>query len=198
MPTAMRRLSTVFLACFLVLLAGIGGTVAWRVWRRAPPPRPAETQRSDYQIKEVHINETLGGNLRWTLDADQAEVFDREQRTVMRRVVVRVYDRDGVWTVTGDKGTLHNEKRDVSLEGNVVVTSSDGLRMTTTELTWENQDRHLVTRAPVEIRRAGTTIVGRGLDVRMQEERAVLEQNVRVVITNPARASLSLFPRSGP
>jgi hypothetical protein len=31
----------------------------------------------------------------------------------------------------------------------------------------------------------------------MQEERAVIGRNVRVVITNRANTSLSLFPRSG-
>jgi len=40
--------------------------------------------------------------------------------------------------------------------------------------------------------------VGRGLDVQMQEERAVLQRNVRVVITNRANANLSFFPRSEP
>jgi hypothetical protein len=49
----------------------------------------------------------------------------------------------------------------------------------------------------VEIKRAGTTITGRGLDLRMREQEAVLEKNVRVVIQNRANANLALFPRSG-
>ncbi len=194
----MQRLSRVFLVCFLALFVGLGGMVAWKVrGRRAPTPPPPGSEQADYRVKEIHINETLEGNLRWTLDADQAEVFDRDQRTVMRKVVVRVYSKDGVWTVTGDEGTLDNDKRDVSLQGHVVVTSNDGLSMKAPELTWRNKDRTLFTNQAVEIQRAGTTINGRGLDVRMQEERAVLERNVRVVITNRANANLSFFPRSG-
>jgi len=194
----MRRLSTVFLICFLAVFAGLGGAITWKALgrRAAPPPAPA-AQQADYQIKEVHINETLEGDLRWTLDADQADVFDKDQRTQMRKVTIRVFSKDGVWTVTGDQGTLDNEKRDVSIEGNVVVTAGDGLTMKTKELRWHNQDRNLFTDTPVEIERAGFRIVGRGLDVRMQEERAVVEGKVRVVITDRANASLSLFPRSG-
>lgn len=194
----MRRLSTVFLMCFVALFLGLGGMVAWKVLgRRAPPPQAPAAEQADYRVKEIHINETLDGNLRWTLDADQAEVFDKEQRTVMRKVVVRVFSKDAVWTVTGDEGTLDNDARDVSLQGNVVVTSNDGLSMKTPELMWRNKDRTLFTSQVVEIRRAGTTINGRGLDVQMQEERAVLERNVRVTITNRANANLSFFPRSG-
>ncbi|MBI3456237.1 MAG: LPS export ABC transporter periplasmic protein LptC [Candidatus Rokubacteria bacterium] len=193
----MRRLSTVFLLCFVALLIGLGGMVAWKVRARRPPPPPPPMQEADYRIREVHINETLEGNLRWTLDADQAEVFAKEQRTVMRKVVVQVFSQGAVWTVTADEGTLDNEKRDISVQGNVVVTSNDGLRITTPELSWRNKERHLYTDEVVEIKRPGTTITGRGLDVRMQEQEAVVGKNVKVVIENRANANLALFPRSG-
>ena len=194
----MRRWSTVFLVCFVALVAGLGGVITWKVMgRRAAAPPAQSAAQADYQIKEIHINETLEGNLRWTLDADQAEVFDKEQRTVMKKVVVKVFTKDSTWTVTGDEGTLDNEKRDVSLEGNVVVTSSEGLTLRTTELAWRNADRNLLSDAPVEIKRAGTTITGQGLDLRMQDETAVLQKKVRVVITDRANANLAFFPRSG-
>ncbi len=194
----MRRLSTIFLACFVALVVGLGGAIAWKVMGRRPQaPAPQPAQQADYQIKEIHINETLEGNLRWTLDADQAEVFDKTQRTVMKNVVIKVFTTDATWTVTGEHGTLDNEKRDVALEGNVVVSSSDGLTMKTTELGWRNQDRNLSTDAAVEIQRSGTTILGRGLDVRMQDESAVVHKNVRVVITDRSNANLAFFPRSG-
>jgi LPS export ABC transporter protein LptC len=193
-----RRLSTVFLVCFLTLIAGLGGAIAWRVvGRHKPPPPPVPAAQADYQIKEIHINETLAGNLRWTLDADQAEVFDRDQKTVMKKVVIKVFTKDSTWTVTGDEGTLENQTHDVSLEGNVVVTSSDGLTLKTTELAWRNGDRNLLTDAAVEITRAGTTINGRGLDVRMADESAVIAKNVRVVITDRNKANLAFFPGSG-
>jgi LPS export ABC transporter protein LptC len=194
----MRRLSTLFLACFVALLVSLGGVVAWKVLaRRAPAPPPPESAQSDYQIKEVRINETLEGNLRWTLDAERADVFDQTHRTVMRKVIIRLYSKDGDWTVTADKGTLDNDQRDVSLEGNVVVSTTKGLHLTTSRLAWRNGDRNLFTKDDVEIRQAGMTITGRGLDVRMGDERAVVEENVRVVITDRSNANLSLFPRSG-
>src|SRR5215510_10991197 len=131
----MRRLSTVFLVCFLTLIAGLGGAIAWRVLgRQKPPPPPVPAAQADYQIKEIHINETLAGNLRWTLDADQAEVFDKDQKTVMKKVVVKVFSKNAEWTVTADEGVMGNETRDVSVSGNVVVTSNDGLTITTPEL----------------------------------------------------------------
>jgi LPS export ABC transporter protein LptC len=193
----MRRLSTIFLVCFLAVLAGLSGFIAWKViGRRGPTTVQQPAPKAEYQIKEVHINETLDGNLRWSLDADQAEVYDQKGVTVMRKVVIKVFSRDGDWTITSDEGTLDNTQRDVTLTGNVVIRSSDGLEMQTATLAWHNERRTLHTDDPVEIRREGTTITGRGLAVRMQEETAALRRNVRVVITDRAKSNLSIFPRS--
>ena len=192
----MRRVSTLFLVCFVAQLVGLGGMIAWKARSRRPAPASAPAdQAADYRIREIHINETLEGNLRWTLDAEQAEVFDQNKRTVMKKVVVKVFSKDAVWTVTADEGTLDNEKKDVSVQGNVVVVSNDGLRITTPELLWENEARHLYTEHPVEIKREGTTITGRGLDVKMKDEEAVVQKNVRVVIQNRTNANLALFPK---
>jgi len=193
----MRRLSTVFLVCFLAVLAGLSGVIAWRVMgRRAATPVQQPSQQAEYQIKDVRINETLDGNLRWTLEADQAEVYDQKAITVMRKVVIQVFSRDGDWTVTSDNGTLHNNRRDVSLTGDVVIRSSDGLEMRTPTLEWDNERRTLSTDEPVEISQKGTTITGSGFAVHMQEETAAVRRNVRVVITDRAKSNLSLFPRS--
>jgi LPS export ABC transporter protein LptC len=193
----MRRLSTLFLVCFLAVLAGLSGVVAWKVKsRRGPVAVQQPAQQAEYQIKDVRINETLEGNLRWTLEADQAEVYDQKGVTVMRKVVIQVFSRDGDWTVTSEKGTLDNNRRDVSLVGDVVIRSSDGLEMRTPTLNWENEHRALSTDDPVEISQKGTTITGLGFAVRMQEETAAVNRNVRVVITDRTKSNLSFFPRS--
>jgi len=112
-------------------------------------------------------------------------------------VVVRVFSKDAEWTVTADEGVMGNDTRDVSVTGNVVVTSNDGLTIKTPELSWRNKERNLFTEQPVEIKRTGTTITAQGMDVKMQDQEALLPKKVRVVIENRANANLALFPRSG-
>jgi len=193
----MRRLSTLFLVCFVAVLVGLSGFIAWRIaGRRSPPPIQQPPQQAEYQIKEIHINETLEGNLRWTLNADQAEVYDQKGITLMRKVTIQVFSKDGDWTVTSDEGTLDNKRRDVSLQGNVTIRSSDGLEMRTPTLGWDNEKRALATKDPVTISREGTTITGKGLEVQMQEQTAAIQENVRVVITDRTKSNLALFPRS--
>lgn len=194
----MRRLSTIFLLTFFALLATLGGLIALR--GRARPPEPVaapSAAEADYRVKEIHIQETLEGNLRWQLDADLAEVFEKEKQTVMQKVTVTVFSKDQVWTARGDEGILENESRDVTLRGNVVVTSNNDLQLTAPDLRWENAARRLSTDGAVTIRRPGTTITGRGLRVEMGAHRAVLAGRVRVVVTDRRNAGFGLFAGTG-
>lgn len=194
----MKRLS-IFLLAFVVLFTlGVGGWVVAK-WRR-PKPEPLKepTQAAEYRIKDIHINETLQGNLRWKLDADQAEVFDKEGKTVMKRVTVTIFsDRNQIWTVTGDEGTMVNQTKDVGLRGNVVVVSNDGLRMVSDDLNWKSEERRLWTEGPVKITREATTVQGNGLTAYVNEERAEIGGKVRVTILNPGRTNLNFFGGGG-
>src|SRR5262249_36533101 len=137
---SMRRLSTLFLVCFVAVLFGLSGMIAWRVMgRRPPPPVQQPPQQAEYQIKEIHINEPREGHLGGHLTAARAEVYDQKGIPLMRRVTVQVFSKEGDWPVTSDDGPLDNTRRAVALKGNVITRSSDGLEMRTATLGWDNE-----------------------------------------------------------
>jgi hypothetical protein len=107
-----------------------------------------------------------------------------------------VFSKDGDWTVTSDEGTLDNNRRDVSLKGNVIIRSSDGLEMRTPTLAWNNEQRALATDDDVQIsrrrhhdHRQGPDGPDEGRDARDPPERAV-------VINDRTKSNLAIFPRS--
>ena len=62
----------------------------------------------------------------------------------MKKVTIKVDQRPRAtsarsWTVTGDEGDLNQETKDVELRGNVVLVSSDGLRLETERLRWDGR-----------------------------------------------------------
>ena len=190
----MRRFSGLIFGFLLLFLAGMGGTIYYRMKSvRSPDEPPPQPQGADYRIKDVHINETLKGDLRWQLDAEQAEVFNEEKKTRMRLVKITVFQTDRVWVVTGDEGEMQNETRDVRVRGNVVVTSDDGLRFTSEDLHWNAEAKRLWTEGPVTLLRGQTTITGRGFLTEMETERAVIQTRVRVLIKDPRNTSLAVF-----
>lgn len=174
----MQRLASRILIVVGIFVLAVTGMLIVR--SRAVRVEPVEptTTKADLSIKEVQLEEQSGG-VRWQLKADQALVFESEGRTWLRKVDLRVDERDRSWTVVGEEGDLFRESKNLEVRRNVVVTSNDGLRLETSVLRWHGADRRLWTDAPVRIVRNGAVIEGSALDVAMAEEAATIRGRVR-------------------
>ncbi|MGH7276575.1 MAG: LPS export ABC transporter periplasmic protein LptC [Candidatus Rokuibacteriota bacterium] len=161
-------------ALFVVALTGT--LVARNRSARVEPAGPA-TSSADLRVKEVELEEESGG-VRWRLKAEQALVFEGEGRTALKRVSVTMFERDRTWTVVGDEGDLFQRTSNVEVRQNVVLTSSDGLRLETSVLRWQGAEKRLWTDAPVRMSREGAVIDGTALDVRMGDETTTMTGRV--------------------
>ena len=148
---------------------------------RVERARPA-IDKADLRIKEAELEEVSGG-VRWRLRADQALVFQEEGRTALRGISVKVFDRDRTWTITGDEGDLYQRTSNVEIRQNVVLTSSDGVRLETSVLRWQGAEKRLWTDAPVRMSREGGVADGTALDVRMNDETTTMQGRVHATFT---------------
>jgi LPS export ABC transporter protein LptC len=117
----------------------------------------------------------------WQLDADQAEAFEQAGRTVLRKVRIGIDEPGRTWTVTSDEGEMTQASKDVELRGNIVLISSDGLRLETTRLRWAAAEQRAWTDDPVTVFRAGAVVKGQGLEARVGEETTTIKGRVRAV-----------------
>jgi len=136
----------------------------------------------------VHLQEEDRGGARWQLDAEYGEVFEAQQKTVMKKVVIRISERGRDWTVSGDEGEMARDTRDVELRGNVIVMSSDGLRVETTRLNWAAKEQRAWTNEPVTIWRSGVVVKGQGFESRVNDEATTIKGRVRATITGGVNA----------
>lgn len=162
----LARRILIVVALFVVLVAGM--LVAKRRTIRMESVGPGLTN-ADLAVKELQLEEESGG-VRWQLTADQAAVFDQEKRTALKRVHIRVKDKDRGWDITGEEGDLFQDKNDLEVRRNVVMISDDGLRLETSVLHWLAGEKRMWTDKPVRIFRDRTQIDGTGLDVHMADE----------------------------
>lgn len=136
--------------------------------------------KADLRIKEVQVEEESGG-VRWQLKAEQALVFENEGRTQLRKIDLKVIERNRSWTIVGEEGDLERETKNLEVRRNVVLTSDDGLRLETSVLRWHGADRRLWTDVPVRITHSGAVIDGSALDVKMAEQATTLQGRVHAV-----------------
>lgn len=151
-----------------------------------PEPVGLPTTKADYRVKEIHLREESRGGLRWQLDADQAETFEQQGRTILKKVRIAIEEPGRTWTVTGNEGEMVQESKDVELRGSVVIVSSDGLRLETTRLYWVGSDQRAWTDEPVTVYRAGAVVKGQGLEARVEEQTTKIKGRVHAVFTPKA------------
>ena len=142
----------------------------------------AAASSADLRIKDAQIDEESGG-VRWQLKAEQALIFDGEGRTSLKNISVKVFERDRSWTIVGEEGDLYEVTKNVEIRNNVVLTSSDGLRLETSVLRWQGAERRLWTDAPVRLSRGSAIADGTALDVRMGDESTTLTGRVHTIFS---------------
>jgi LPS export ABC transporter protein LptC len=112
-------------------------------------------------------------------------VFEKEGKTALAEVAVSVTEEARAWAIVGDEGDLYDASKNFEVRKNVVLTSSDGLRLETTVLRWHGEEKRLWTDVPVTLFRAGAVIQGTALNVRMGQEHTEVAGRVRATFTRP-------------
>jgi len=185
----MRRLAHVILAVVVAFVLVVAATLYTRTRTREvePPVGPAPV-KADLNVKEVRIEEEAG-KVRWRLTAEQALMWDEKGagRTELRRVSVEVDEPDRSWSIVGDEGEYLQKERKIELRGNVVVTSSDGLRLETDVLRWNGDEHRLWTDAPVTLSGRGGVVRGRTLEFAMATDATTIGGRVRARFETPRR-----------
>jgi len=181
-----RFVAAAILGMVVVFVLAVAGTLIAK--SRVPPAETTGSVASgaDLRIKEAQIEEVTAG-VRWRLKAEQALIFDTEGRTALRTIAVDVFERERSWTIVGEEGDLFQATKNLEIRKNVVLTSSDGVRLETNVLRWQGAEKRLWTDEPVRISRGGAVTDGSSLDVRMGEEYTILGGRVHAVFTEANR-----------
>jgi LPS export ABC transporter protein LptC len=194
----MRKAPFAILACVVLFLSVVLGVLLHRSRvTRSAVQAPIEST-ADARIKEVHLQEQTRDGSRWQLDAEIAESFQEQGRTIMRKVVIQVQQRGQTWTVIGDEGDLVDQSKDVELRGNVVLTSSDGLRLETQRLRWTAAEQRAWTNDPVVIYRSGAIVRGTGFESRVEQEMNEVKGRVRATFSKVKAADAEAARGSRP
>jgi len=178
-----RFVAAAILGMVVVFVFAVAGTLIAK--SRVPPAEAPGTvaSRADLRIKEPQIEEVTNG-VRWRLKAEQALMFDGEGRTALRTIVVDVFEPDRSWNIVGEEGDLFQATKNLEIRKNVVVTSSDGIRLETSVLRWQGAEKRLWTDAPVRVSRGGAVANGSALELLMSEEYSTMAGRVHAIFSD--------------
>ena len=175
------------------------GVLIVRGHRTAGPREVALSSEADQALKEVHLQEDAkSGSYRWSLDAERAESLPDSGKTSLWKVTIGVQDTERTWKVTSEEGDLIKETKDVELRGNVVLISSEGLRVETSVLRWNNAEGRAWTDQPVTIYKGSGVVTGFGLETRPSDEVTLIRGRVKATFGGTKSSPESKAPQTLP
>jgi LPS export ABC transporter protein LptC len=171
---------SVVLACFLAYLlvtnsAAVPTTTA---------TVPGSIDTADATISQFTFTQTKGDTVQWQVQAQEARLFERDNRAMLHIVAVTLFGQHGKeLTVTGDEGTLDTKTKNFVLANRsepLMVHTESGYVIYTNHLAWTDQTREIRTQDPVRIVGQGLEVTGRGLLGHLDTEEFEVLEDVHV------------------
>jgi LPS export ABC transporter protein LptC len=105
------------------------------------------------------------GELQWKLNAEEAFVYVKENKSIFYKVDFDQYDKGKIKSeVKSDRAEIDQGNKKLTLFGNVDLLTEDKKHLQTEELQYDLNDEKLFTNKEVKIQLKGTTIEGEGLE----------------------------------
>jgi LPS export ABC transporter protein LptC len=111
-----------------------------------------ERNLSGQVMRDVHLVEAKGEGKEWELWADRALRPKENEQWTIEKVKVDFFADNGVmYTVTGERGQVVPERKDIRIDGNVVTRSSNGYVFKTQSVDYNSKARKLLSPGAVEM-----------------------------------------------
>ncbi len=172
----MKRLKLIIL---LIMVVG-GGFVFIRLWGNIKSEKATEgkegvpkvsNEKADMSLEKIRLVEDKHGRKSWELEARTAQQNNDNNVVTLDEPRVTYYTEEGkIIVVTGTKGKVKQDSKDMELTGSVKLTSSDGYTLKTNSLSYFHEKRTVTTADPVEIEGEQMHLVGQGMQVDIETQ----------------------------
>jgi LPS export ABC transporter protein LptC len=171
----MMKKVKILLLVSILLIAGMVLTNLWLNLRGRDVSGEGEglpkisAEGADVRLEKIRFVEDKHGEKTWELEAKSIQQYQDKNFMELEDVKVTVYMEGGrTVTISGNKGKVHQDSKDMELVGNVLLTSSDGYRLKTHSVSYHHSERKVTTPDLVEIEGKEIQLVGTGMFVDME------------------------------
>lgn len=139
---------------------------------------------ADARIQDFTFTQTKGETVQWKVQAEQARLFEHENRALLNNVQITLYGAQGKeLTLSGEEGSLDTQTKNFNLSNRtkpIVVETQSGYTILTNHLVWTDARHEIQTAEDVTINGHGLQVTGRGLLGKLDTEEFQVLHDVRV------------------
>ena len=121
------------------------------------------------RLEKIRFVEDKHGQKTWELEAKSIQQYQDQNIMELEDVKVTFYTKEGrTFIISGNRGKVYQDSKNMELVGDVVLTSSDGYRMKTHSMSYHHLEKKVTTSDPVAIEGKEIQLVGKGMLVDME------------------------------
>jgi len=167
----------------IALMAGMAAFLYMTGRQAKTTPLKVIPDHVDIQVKNVIYTDVGAEGAKWEVRADLGTYVRSEQKVLLDKVTVMLVLSDGrVFKLTGDKGVLGTESKNMDISGHVTIVSQEGDRITMDDLRYTDKDRSFRTDSVVVQENARMRIQGRGMVLSLKTRQLKILSNVKALI----------------
>jgi LPS export ABC transporter protein LptC len=162
----------------LIFIISIGLLVLVSLWVNLQGKKASEegevvpkisTDGADARLEKIRFVEDKHGQKTWELEAKSIQQYQGQNIMLLEEVKVTFFTKEGQsFIISGNKGKVYQDSKNMELVGDVVLTSSDGYRLKTHSISYNNSEKKVTTSDTVEIEGEQIRLVGKGMWVDME------------------------------
>ncbi len=162
-------------------------------------PRPTGGEMPTEEVRNFTLAESDQGQPEWTMHADYAASFAQRGVIEAQNVAVDFFDEHGqkYSHLTAKSGIVRRPSNDMEARGQVVVTTTDGVRIETDRLRFLNRERRIDSDAFVRLTRHGDVVTGVGFTSDPSLEHFSLKHEVRAQVQSTSKGGGLRFQERG-
>ena len=134
----------------------------------------------DLQVKDVVYTDVGQSGEKWEIRADTARYLKKENLALFERVRIKLVTPEGkVFLMTGDRGRLQTDTKDIEISGNVEIVSEQGDRFRTDTLHYTHEKSAVHTDGAVTMLAERIQIRGVGMTLNLKKGQLSLKSKVK-------------------
>lgn len=176
MSTREKILAATVLIFFVCLVVWVVRTTP-----KEPPPIEKVEPPTVVEYEGNTLTEEKDGKIIWELTCDKMRIDSITQDMELTNVNGKFYDDEDVWELTAERGIYDRTEEIIYVEGNVVVTNSEGSKLLSEELIWFSAEEKITATGNVSVTKEdGSELLSDELTWLVKEEILGATGNVRV------------------